>query len=85
MLIKSLIMNKQSVLDILDQLPPSARKEAEDFVKFLYDQYVKPQSEKTAVSPLTESPFVGMWKDREDLKDSTAWVKKQRNSQWGPQ
>ncbi|MEX0663002.1 MAG: hypothetical protein WEA58_12560 [Balneolaceae bacterium] len=78
-------MSKKSVLDILDQLPPSARKEAEGFVRFLYDQYVTSPPKKSTDSSITESPFVGMWKDREDLKDSTAWVREQRKSQWGHQ
>jgi hypothetical protein len=78
-------MSKKSVLDILDQLPPSARKEAEDFVRFLHDQYVTSTPKKSTDTSITESPFVGMWKDREDLKDSTAWVREQRKSQWGHQ
>lgn len=76
-------MNKKSVSDILDQLPPDARKEAEDFVRSLYEEYVESKPGKSANSSIAESPFVGMWKDREDLKDSTAWVKKQRENQWG--
>ena len=76
-------MAKKSVLDILDQLPPSARKEAENFLRYLYDQHVTSAPKKTANTSVTESPFVGMWKDREDLQDSTSWVKEQRKSQWG--
>lgn len=75
-------MSKKSVLDILDKLPPNARKEAEDFVRFLYDQYMDPKPDQSDDKPLTDSPFVGMWKDREDLKDSTAWVREQRKKQW---
>jgi len=78
-------MSKKNILDILDQLPPSVRKEAEDFVRYLYDQYVTSKPKKSTNTSITESPFVGMWKDREDLKDSTAWVRKQRKSQWGHQ
>jgi len=31
--------------------------------------------------PLAEDPAIGMWKDREDMKDSAAWVRRQRE-QW---
>lgn len=75
-------MNKKSVLDKFDQLPPDAKKEASDFVQFLYEQYVKSTPKKSAKKPISESPFVGMWKDRTDLADSTSWVRKQRETQW---
>ena len=29
---------------------------------------------------LSETPFFGMWKDREDMKDPVAWVRKIRRS-----
>jgi predicted SnoaL-like aldol condensation-catalyzing enzyme len=75
-------MNKKSVLDKYEQLPPNAKKEAEDFVEFLYHQYAKPSSPKKIERPLSDYNFVGMWKDKEDMEDSTAWVKKQRKTQW---
>ena len=31
---------------------------------------------------LENSPFVGMWKDRPELEDSTAWVRQVREQQW---
>ncbi|MEK7249878.1 MAG: hypothetical protein AAB209_05575 [Bacteroidota bacterium] len=30
---------------------------------------------------LLAHPFVGMWKDREDMKDSVAWVNKMREKE----
>ncbi len=32
---------------------------------------------------LTDEPFVGMWHDREDLADSSAWVRQTRQNEWG--
>jgi hypothetical protein len=29
-----------------------------------------------------DEPFVGMWKDRQDLEDSTAWVRSIRHQHW---
>jgi len=75
-------MSKKTVLDKFDQLPPNAKKEASDFVQFLYEQYVKSSSKKSSRKPISESPFVGMWKDRDDLADSTSWVRNQRKTQW---
>ena len=31
-----------------------------------------------AKTPITSLPFFGMWADREDMKDSVAWVNKER-------
>ena len=75
-------MDKKSVLDKFEKLPPNARKEASDFVQLLYNRYVKPRSFSPSKNPISESSFVGMWKDRPDLADSSAWVKAQRKLQW---
>jgi hypothetical protein len=71
-----------TVLDKYDKLPPNAKKEAGDFVEFLYNQYAKSSSGKKNKKPLSEYNFVGMWKDREDMADSTEWVREQRKEQW---
>jgi hypothetical protein len=31
-----------------------------------------------AKAPISSLPFNGMWADREDMKDSVAWVRKER-------
>ncbi len=75
-------MSEKAVLDKFDELPPEAKKEASNFVQFLYEQYVKKDREESTKKPLSGYNFVGMWKDRIDLTDSTAWVRKQRQTQW---
>lgn len=32
--------------------------------------------------PIREDPFIGLWKDREDLQDSTEWVRETREREW---
>ena len=62
-------------------LPPEAQKQIADFLAFLKARYPSaPASKKAKRSKLTDEPFIGMWRDREDMRDSTAWVRKQR--QW---
>lgn len=53
-------MNKNTVLDKFDQLPPETKKGASDFVQFLYEQYVKSHPKSSSRKPISESPFVGM-------------------------
>jgi hypothetical protein len=31
---------------------------------------------------LSRQPFIGMWRDRNDLKGSSAWVRKTRQTEW---
>jgi hypothetical protein len=33
-------------------------------------------------TPLAQDPAIGMWKDRDDMHDSTAWVRKVRHREW---
>ena len=48
-------------------------------VRVLSQQEASPQIEPTAAkTPISSLPFNGMWADREDMKDSVAWVRKER-------
>jgi hypothetical protein len=31
---------------------------------------------------LTDEPFVGMWREREDMRDSDAWLREAREREW---
>lgn len=76
-------MSRNSVIEKLEELPPEARKKAGEFVEFLYTQYVKHADRKqVSDKPISESPFVGMWKNRNDMANSTEWVKKRREKEW---
>ncbi len=64
-------------------LPPEAQKQVLDFVAFLKARYPSTQSfQKTKHTKLAEEPFIGMWKDRDDMQDSTAWVQSLRRREW---
>ena len=69
-------------------LPPTSKKLVEELVSALgagVDEsastslatLTKPRSKK-----LSSQPFVGMWRDREEMTDSTAWVRHQRQQEW---
>lgn len=66
----------------IDSLPPEAQKEIEDFIAFLKTRY-KPVAKKRAKKArLEEEPFVGMWKGRDDMRDSARWVRDLRQKEW---
>lgn len=64
-------------------LPPEAQQEVLDFVTILKTRYpTKLVTSKKKRIKLADEPFVGMWEGREDIQDSTAWVRKLRQQEW---
>ena len=51
----------------------------EEYLKLLIAQAMpKPRTGAEMLALLEEDGVIGMWADREDMKDSTAWVRGQR-------
>lgn len=72
-------MELQKVWQIFDDLPANAQQEVIDFIEFLQKRYKKPKKPQVEKKrKLSEEPFYGMWQDREDMKDSVAWVRRLR-------
>lgn len=64
-------------------LPPEAQQQVIDFMAFLHTRYVPSDVRQTAKrTKLANEPFIGMWRDREDLQDSSAWVRSIREREW---
>jgi hypothetical protein len=58
-------------------------RQVSDFVAFLKTRYPVTQTPRKAKrTKLGDKPFIGMWRDREDMKDSSAWVRRVRESEW---
>ena len=64
-----------SLAQIINSLTAEERKSLEA-------QLNKTRSEASEALDINEEPFVGMWSDRQDLKDSGQWVKKMRQNEW---
>ena len=62
-------------------LPLEAKREAADFIAFLRERYSRKVDEPLGENIGDES-FVGMWKDREDLADASAFVRDLRQNEW---
>ncbi|MFP4395317.1 MAG: DUF2281 domain-containing protein [Anaerolineales bacterium] len=77
-------MFQEQILQSLNTLPPAAQREVLDFIAFLQTRYKNQvQSEKIPTERnLSDEPFVGMWQDRDDMQDSSAWVRKVRTQEW---
>jgi hypothetical protein len=77
-------MNQKAVWEGFSNLPPEAQQQVVDFIAFLQARYVAPRPRKPLKStPLKQEDFIGMWRRRDDLQDSTAWVRKTRSTEWG--
>jgi len=64
----------QDILKVLDTLTNGE-------LEAIIDRAEAILQERVRKVPLAEDPAIGMWKDREDMKDSAAWVRRQRE-QW---
>lgn len=77
-------MTNEELIKEIDLLPVNARRRIEKIITDARNQNGITKIKKTvSKTPLSEHPFVGMWKDREDMKEGgAAWVRKLRREQW---
>jgi hypothetical protein len=76
-------MEATNLIRDIGSLPPEAQKQVSDFVAFLKTRYPVGKSDRKAKrTKLADEPFIGMWRDREDMQDSSAWVRRLRESEW---
>jgi hypothetical protein len=65
-----------SLVQIISSLTTEERTNLEQKLE------VQTGSKEINLSNLQDEPFVGMWKDREDMKDSNQWVRQVRQQEW---
>ncbi|NCJ06773.1 DUF2281 domain-containing protein [Synechococcales cyanobacterium C] len=68
--------------DDISTLPTTAQQLVVDFVAFLKQRYPLSQNSIPQSLNLENEPFVGMWSDRPEMKDSTIWVGQVRQQHW---
>lgn len=76
-------MIDEDILREINSLPPEAQRQLEDFISYLRERYKSSQPKTAPASDLAAEAFVGMWRDREDMRDSSEWVRNVRRSHWG--
>jgi len=75
-------MNAQTLLRDVESLPEEKQNEVADFIAFLRARQVRRKPVATEVARGTPSAFFGMWADREDMVDSSCWVRSLRQTDW---
>ncbi len=83
-------MTHQELFNEFLSLPAEAQRQVIDFIAFLRQKYaiVEPASKSPDIDLINDS-FIGMWsvgvarrRHRQDLADSTAWVRGVRENEW---
>ncbi len=77
-------MNQEKIWREFAALPPEAQQLVVDFIAFLRTRSKQARSGKK-VKPagnLTDEAFIGIWRDRTDMQDSSAWVRHVREREW---
>ena len=75
-------MTNQEILGEFLSLPAEAQSQVISLISFLKQKYI--YSEPLSTLPngdLINDPFIGMWRDRQDL-GSTTWVRNLRENEW---
>jgi hypothetical protein len=74
---------QKTVWDDFVNLPPEAQEQVRDFIAFLqYRCSLKPSRKSLRRPKLANEKFIGIWRDRKDLQDSSLWVRNTRKCEW---
>lgn len=77
-------MEPQNINKAISALPPEAQRQVFDFIEFLKIRYRRSQpGKKAARNKISNEPFIGIWEDRKDMKNSSQWVRSTRETEWG--
>ena len=76
-------MTQQELWEEYLSLPAEAQHQVADFVAFLRQKYAAAHAvHQPRAVDLESEPFIGMWHNRQDLADSSAWVRRTRKAEW---
>ena len=76
-------MNQEVLWQEFVDLPPEAERQGMGFIVFLRSRYVAPHPRKARKpTKLAKESFIGMWRNRKNLQDSSTWVRGVRQGEW---
>lgn len=76
-------MENQGFYNKFESLPIEAQKQVLAFIDFLKKRYESKSKKDRERKSITNKKFVGLWENREDLKDSSLWIRNLRRKEWG--
>lgn len=76
-------MSSTGIWEDFAALPIEAQQQVADFVAFLRTRHVRSHVEgKIKRGALVSESFIGVWRDRRDMDDSSQWVRDMRQREW---
>jgi len=76
-------MTNEEILREFAALPPEGQRQVMDFIALLQQRYNRSDRVKElSTADLTKEGFIGIWRDREEIQDSSAWVRQTREREW---
>ena len=77
-------MTNEDMLREFTTLPPEGKRVVTDMIAFLRHRYQgAKETPALTATDIASDNVVGMWRDREEMADSTEWVRKTRKDEWG--
>lgn len=76
-------MENERFYNKFESLPLEAQNQVLSFIDFLQKRYEGKGKKDRGMKSITNRKFVGLWEKREDLKDSSLWVRELRKNEWG--
>lgn len=73
-------MTNEEILREISSLPPEGQRLIEGVLSSLRQLYSR---SPLAATDIRSENFIGMWRDRDDMSDSSQWVRKLRETEWG--
>jgi hypothetical protein len=76
-------MESELLYNKIENLPLEAKIQVFAFINSLESKYKTNTKEGSSVErELAKEKFIGLWKERKEFEDSTAWVKELRKKDW---
>lgn len=75
-------MTQQELFKAFESLPTEAQRQVLNFIAFLQQTYAPSIKPQTTEIDWINDPFIGMWQERQDMDDSTTWVRNIRENEW---
>ncbi|MDX2043546.1 MAG: hypothetical protein SF097_20180 [Acidobacteriota bacterium] len=76
-------MTNEEMLREINSLPPEGQRLIEGVLASLRQLYARSPSASQSAADIRSESFIGMWRDRDDMGDSSEWVRKLREAEWG--
>lgn len=73
-------MEREKVWREFMELAAEDQRKVADFIASLRGEFRSTRSGTR--TNLEDEPFIGLWSGREDLEESTAWVRETRDREW---